>query len=88
MKLLTGCWLTTNQLRCIAFLNEKKQKKTSKRNWLSNAFDDIIEDKKVPEKDLNKIKAYILKKYQKEIDKLIPCDYNEQITKIKKFKAQ
>ena len=65
-----------------------KRKFSNEEKVFFNAFDGVIEGKKVPDNDLNKIKAYILNKYRKEIEKLISCDYNEQITEIEKFKVK
>ena len=51
-----------------------------------SAFDSVIEGKKISNKDIDKIKAYIFNKYRKEIKGLIPCDYNELVMEIKKYK--
>ena len=65
-----------------------KHKFSNEEKVFFNAFDGAIEGEKVTDKELNKIKTYILNKYLKEIDKLIPCDYNEQIAEIEKFKVK
>lgn len=65
-----------------------KRKFSNEEKVFFNAFDGAIEGEKVTDKELNKIKTYILNKYRKEIDKLIPCDYNEQIAEIEKFKVK
>ena len=51
-----------------------------------NAFDNVIEGKKVSTKDFEKIKAYIFKKYRKEIKGLVPCDYSDLLLQVKKYK--
>lgn len=65
-----------------------KRNFTNEEKVFYNAFDGVIDGKKVSDKDLERIKAYIFNKYRKEIEKLIPCDYNELITEIEKFKVK
>ena len=51
-----------------------------------NAFDDVIEWKKVSTKDFEKIKVYIFNKYRKEIKGLVPCDYSDLLLQVKNYK--
>lgn len=51
-----------------------------------NAFDDVIEGKKVSTKDFEKIKVYIFNKYRKEIKGLVPCDYSDLLLQVKNYK--
>ena len=51
-----------------------------------NAFDDVIEGKKVSTKDFEKIKVYIFNRYRKEIKGLVPCDYSDLLLQVKNYK--